>query len=177
MFSRDKEERMRHVYLWFFIIALVGCSKPAKPAEPKPGTPRLTAVEQFHLQGECANLAQKLAQKHAAFLRGVGFVPLDQTSHYSPRDNRCYVQTTTPDDLNRQLTITMLWDGQTEELLAYVEPSNAPGDHRRLVGFIFGSPANDEVDAVCAHGHPDTEACADATMNQSFDFMNDKMNH
>jgi hypothetical protein len=150
-------------------LILAGCSTPAKPANE---LPKLTAVEEFHLQGECATLAEKLAKKNANYLKGIGMVPLDETPHYSRRDNRCYVQTSTPDELYHS-TITMLWDGQTEEVFAFIEPAKTDG---HLFGYISGLPTDPALDAACNKG-ADTPICEEATLNQARDYMVDKMNH
>jgi len=101
-----------------------------KPQEPKTTTaqPSLTpqtyqlatATEVFRLRSECAKLGEGILAKNPSGNDNFGD---SQVSHYNPLTNRCYVETDSQNaDLSKPLVVhRFLWDGQTGEMLAWVE--------------------------------------------------------
>jgi hypothetical protein len=90
-----------------------------------------TATEVFQLRSLCAGLVDKLLDETT-----VGSaLTKDQSSHYEPRSNRCYVELTiqTADATRPNPYINrVLYDGQTKEMLAY-----ARIERGKKVGMIF----------------------------------------
>ncbi len=98
--------------LRIIVFVLAGMSLAGAQTNQPP-----TATEIFNLRSLCTSLGEKLLQENAL---EPDFAH-QQTSHYQPRTNRCYVEINvhsaniiSPD---YQLT-RYLYDGQTKELLA-----------------------------------------------------------
>ena len=83
----------------------------------------------FALRSKCVELAQQILDENV-----IGSaLTQTQDSHYEPRTNRCYVKLTVHmADLERfeEYNHTLLYDGQTRELLASI--SNDHGKHTAL---------------------------------------------
>jgi hypothetical protein len=94
---------------------LTGCNKNPDQTDAKPFQPP-TATEVFNLRSQCAEFAMKWRSA------GYPFRTTSWVSHYAPRSNRCYIKTESSSvnpTNNRPKTLTSLYDGQTEELLAW----------------------------------------------------------
>lgn len=84
-----------------------------------------TATEVFHLRTECAKLGDKILNNNI-----VGSaLTQSQISYYNPKTNRCYVQLTISSvDLSlpaeKSYSNNVLYDGQTEEMLAFATNKN-----------------------------------------------------
>jgi hypothetical protein len=76
-----------------------------------------TATEVLNLQTKCAQLAERMVE---SFAHGPD-VTMSQMSHYNPRAKRCYVQITTQTIGPNKSTGVDLYDGQTEDLLAFIK--------------------------------------------------------
>jgi hypothetical protein len=114
---------MKHL----FILATIALGVPALAQQRDFQPP--TATEVFNLRTKCAQLAQKMLEDLA---HGPAITAW-QVSHYHPRTNRCYVQITTQniEDQNKSTGVN-LYDGQTEDLLAFIKI-----DKGRRVGIVF----------------------------------------
>lgn len=80
-----------------------------------------TATEVFHLRSECAELADKIMNENT-----IG-IALTQSvlSHYDPKTNRCYAELTVQSaDLSGNYFAEYLYDGQTKEMLAFIQTKN-----------------------------------------------------
>jgi hypothetical protein len=79
-----------------------------------------TAAEVFQLRSLCARLGQTILEGNV-----IGSaLAQEQVSHYDPRTNRCYVELTVHTaDLRRSddYVNRVLYDGQTEEMLAFTK--------------------------------------------------------
>jgi hypothetical protein len=127
--SVEDTTSVRHKQQIFFPLLIaslfpISCAQPksAPIAELKPipavESRRLSATEEFHLRGECANLAAKLEdQEHSSDLLSISET---WSSNYKADDNRCYVEQSSYDKSTHHSAIT-LFDGQTREVLAFVK--------------------------------------------------------
>ena len=94
------------------------------------------ASDVFHLRSDCTSLGQKILDK-----TDIGNGPAQlQISHYNPTTNRCYVvlKSTLVDSYGTDFREN-LYDGQTEELLAYVIDQTGKGAVH--IGMIGNEPA------------------------------------
>lgn len=120
---------MRYVALIAAVMTLAACHKEVPcPAPQETATAQLpTATEVFHLRTECAQLGEKILDGNT-----IGSaLTQDVVSNYDPRDNRCYVELTVS---TADLSVSpvspayyqnrLLYDGQTNELLASVQIKN-----------------------------------------------------
>lgn len=133
-------------------LFLVGCaqSKSAPITESKPTqvvkSRRLSATEEFHLRGECANLGTKLEdQEHSSDLLNISET---WSSNYKAADNRCYVEQSSWNKSMNHSTVT-LFDGQTREVLAF-----AKDDHNGTKGKM-GNRFDVAFDADCTSSGSD----------------------
>ena len=76
-----------------------GCQKPATPKSvvDEPTFLKPTATEIFNLRTKCAELGNKINGEHdfvhSAYLTfTLPVLKQEQSSHYDPRTNRCYVE-------------------------------------------------------------------------------------
>jgi hypothetical protein len=140
--------------LWVFFAD----ARSRRAADDKqPMSNRLpTATEVFDLRSKCAAMGEKIMEDNV-----IGpALGQEQVSHYSPTSNRCYVKLevhtgdlSTP--LDKFVTHTYLYDGQTKELLA---STSITGNSK--TGMFFEDmgirkmdpnpsfPTFDEVDAI-----------------------------
>jgi hypothetical protein len=88
-----------------------------------------TATEVFNLRTKCVQLAEKMLENLA---HGPAITAW-QASHYDPQTNHCYVQMTTQniEDQNKSTSVN-LYDGQTEDLLAFIKIERG-----RKAGIVF----------------------------------------
>lgn len=117
---------MKAALLLACLFSLSSCNDrtSAPSSAPTPATQQLpTATEVFALRSECARLGAKLLGGNV-----VGSaLTSSQVSRYNPKTNRCYVELTVQ---NADTTLTptrlsrYLFDGQTEEILAYAKLEN-----------------------------------------------------
>jgi len=102
------------------LLLLCGCQKEAEPKQNHISEFRPpTAVEAFDLQSKCDALGRKILEDNP-----IGSaLAQEETSHYNPADNHCYVllhvytaDLTTPRE--NSMSDEFLKDGQSGELLA-----------------------------------------------------------
>lgn len=116
-------------------VLLFGCEKVVSPPVKAEDTvfQKPSATEIFNLRSRCAALGEKIMNENV-----IGSaLTQSQTSHYSPKTNRCYVELdVNMADLNRynEYAARYLYDGQTGEMLAWCKKEK--GDS--MTGFIFG---------------------------------------
>lgn len=110
------------------VVVIMGCPQVHARTRPQSqDTRRPSAMEIFELQGKCAALVDKMAQRAQA--AGSPF-SVQYKSHYSGWRNRCYVETiqmknfaftsSAPYDLLDEVVA----DAQTHELLVFAHQSN-----------------------------------------------------
>jgi hypothetical protein len=107
-------------------LTLFVCSCDKAPQQKQPETVPTpspfrapTATELFELQSKCTVLGEKIMRENV-----IGSaLTQQQTSHYNPKDNRCYVKLdvstadlTTPSE--KYIEDEYLYDGQSNEMLA-----------------------------------------------------------
>jgi hypothetical protein len=83
------------VLLCSVLAAFPACQKlpTPKPAADEPAFQKPTASEVFNLRSKCAELGEKINENHdiAGAALGAPFHQ-EQSSHYDPKTNRCYVE-------------------------------------------------------------------------------------
>jgi len=109
------------VVVLFTLVFLCSCKDRKNTADipPPVRTNQIpTATEVFQMRSECASLGQKILNKNIV---GIALTQ-SQLSNYNPKTNRCYVELTVQTaDLSKEPEVMSryLYDGQTEEMLAY----------------------------------------------------------
>lgn len=118
------------------LVAVGACtqSAPQQPANPLVARTlpyqRASASEVFHLRSKCAELGKEI---QAEQVHGPALAE-DQSSHYNPNTNRCFVQIGMTNMENAfSYTSSTLFDGQTKEILATYTIQNG-----RSEAYIFG---------------------------------------
>lgn len=147
---------MRYALLTATVLMLVACQRGAPdtqsatpPAEPPPPAAFQppTATELFHLRGECAQLAEKMRGEYQSDDKLHAYVE----SNFDRHENRCYVRViavtadkNVPFGSKAYYQAQLLYDGQTQDLLAHIEIKNG-----EQTGAIFkGGPQGDYWAAV-----------------------------
>ena len=111
------------------------------PACQKPSTSNTAVTEIFNLRTKCAELGDKILRLHPV---SAPFTE-EQTSHYDPNTNRCYVDLVATDF--KDSIAETLFDGHSREALVWIEskkgkvtrvfiddPSeNSEGEARRII--------------------------------------------
>lgn len=110
---------MKPVFVSTLLVLLSGCRAASAPRTPvgEAAFTKPTATEVFNLRTRCAELGEKIL---ASNVIGSALAH-EQTSHYDPKTNRCYVAIDVHmGDLNRyqEYYSVYLYDGQTGEMLA-----------------------------------------------------------
>jgi hypothetical protein len=131
--------KLKPLSLCSLLIVPLACQRQSTPnalvtdsAFQKP-----TVTEVFNLRTKCAELGDKILRLHPV---GAPFTQ-DQTSHYDPKTNRCYVDLVAT-DYKDSVTET-LFDGHSREMLVWIETKKGKVD-----GFyIQGSYENSEAEA------------------------------
>jgi hypothetical protein len=135
-------------------LLLCSCTRPVQQIKSEASEPTVkgqatapalrlpSAAEAFDLQSKCVKLGDDLLKGNI-----IGdALTHDQVSHYNPRDNRCYVSisVSTADlrtPMDKFIYHDYLYDGQTKEMLAYV---NREG--RSATASILDSVLSDQVE-------------------------------
>jgi len=127
----------------FALLLLSNCQNPPRrdaAAQESSTFKKPSATEIFNLRSRCFALGDEL-------LRGNKVIPplaQEQTSHYDPKTNRCYVEVLVHkpiSDPNKMkwtdYSFDGVYDGQTRELLAYVEDKEG-----KTTAFMKNGPPN-----------------------------------
>jgi hypothetical protein len=113
---------IKAISLFFLFVLSPACQRfPASNAVGDSTFRKPTATEAFNLRTKCAELGDEILRRHPVqppFIQ-------EQTSHYDPKTNRCYVDllvTNMDQELKSGDYIAeAVYDGQSRELLASVE--------------------------------------------------------
>jgi hypothetical protein len=135
-------------------IVLIGCRpEPRQPEAQKPTQKSPSLTEVFNLRSRCAELAHKIDE-------GLAYgsaVSREVASNYSVQSNRCYVtlsDVTTRPNGSLSGTSTNLYDGQTQELLAFAQQQEMDTPTQRMSGMIFGEDEDKYNNTLLSMCHP-----------------------
>jgi hypothetical protein len=121
-----------HFRISMVAFAIIGCSRPPKPASPEPPrSQRLpSATEVFNLRTKCQEIVNKDAQESLIGVVGTA-LSADIKSHYNAVTNHCYAEITVTKNFNfnypatpNDYRSTALYDAQTVDLLLDAEQQN-----------------------------------------------------
>lgn len=126
--------KLNSIALLLILVSILMACEKLKPTNKQvsdelksniPSNQLPTATEVFHLRTECAKMGEKILNNNV-----VGSaLTQTQVSYYNPKINRCFVQLTI-DSADLSLTPeksymnNVLYDGQTEEMLAFATNKN-----------------------------------------------------